>query len=65
MADYQEAARWYRDYLKSFPGDVDSAQTNYLLAEALYEGHEYGEAAAEYEHTAYGYPRNDKSATAG
>ena len=64
IADYQEAARWYRDYLKSFPGDADSAQTNYLLAEALYEGHEYSEAAAEYEHTAYGYPRNDKSATA-
>jgi tetratricopeptide (TPR) repeat protein len=64
VADYQEAARWYRDYLKSFPGDADSAQTNYLLAEALYEGHEYGEAAAEYERTAYGYPRNDKSATA-
>jgi tetratricopeptide (TPR) repeat protein len=65
VADYQEAARWYRDYLKSFPGDADSAQTNYLLAEALYEGHEYGEAATQYEHTAYGYPRNDKSATAG
>jgi tetratricopeptide (TPR) repeat protein len=65
LADYQEAARWYRDYLKSFPGDADSAQTNYLLAEALFEGHEYGEAASEYEHTAYGYPRNDKSATAG
>jgi tetratricopeptide (TPR) repeat protein len=65
VADYQEAARWYRDYLKSFPGDVDSAQTNYLLAEALFEGHEYSEAATEYEHTAYGYPRNDKSATAG
>jgi cellulose synthase operon protein C len=64
VADYQEAARWYRDYLKSFPGDADSAQTNYLLAEALYEGHEYGEAAAQYEHTAYDYPRNDKSATA-
>ncbi|MBV8342379.1 MAG: tetratricopeptide repeat protein, partial [Gammaproteobacteria bacterium] len=28
IADYQEAARWYRDYLKSFPGDADSAQTN-------------------------------------
>jgi cellulose synthase operon protein C len=65
VADYQEAARWYRDYLKSFPGDADSAQTNYLLAEALFEGHEYGEAATEYEHSAYGYPRNDKSATAG
>ena len=25
IADYQEAARWYRDYLKSFPDDADSA----------------------------------------
>ncbi|HET9765099.1 MAG TPA: tetratricopeptide repeat protein, partial [Casimicrobiaceae bacterium] len=64
VADYQEAAHWYRDYLKSFPGDADSAQTNYLLAEALFEGHQYGEAAAEYEHAAYDYPRNEKSATA-
>jgi tetratricopeptide (TPR) repeat protein len=65
VADYQEAARWYRDYLKSFPGDADSAQTNYLLAEALYEGHQYGEAATEYERSAYDFPRNEKSATAG
>src|SRR6516164_8969749 len=41
-----------------------ASPTNYLLAEALYEGHQYGDAATEYEHTAYGYPRNDKSATA-
>jgi tetratricopeptide (TPR) repeat protein len=64
VSDYQEAARWYRDYLKSFPDDVDSAQTNYLLAEALFESHDYAAAAGEYEHTAYGYPKNDKSATA-
>ena len=64
VADYQEAARWYRDYLKSFPDDPDSAATNYLLAEALFESHQYGEAAAEYEHTAYDYPKNAKSATA-
>src|SRR4029077_10063645 len=64
VADYQEAARWYRDYLKSFPEDADSAATDYLLAEALFESHQYADAAAEYEHTAYGYPRNDKSATA-
>jgi cellulose synthase operon protein C len=64
VSDYQEAARWYRDYLKSFPDDADSAQTNYLLAEALFESHDYAGAAAEYEHTAYGYPKNDKSATA-
>jgi cellulose synthase operon protein C len=64
IADYQEAARWYRDYLRSFPGDADSAQTNYLLAEALFESHQYDEAATEYARTAYGYPKNDKSATA-
>ena len=64
VADYQEAARWYRDYLKSFPEETDSAATDYLLAEALFESHQYADAAAEYEHTAYGYPRNDKSATA-
>ncbi|MBV8852192.1 MAG: tetratricopeptide repeat protein, partial [Sinobacteraceae bacterium] len=62
--DYQEAARWYRDYLKSFPDDPDSAGTNYLLAETLFESHQYADAATEYERTAYNYPRNDKSATA-
>ena len=39
-------------------------QTNYLLAEALFESHQYEEAATEYEHTAYDYPKNDKSAAA-
>ncbi|HYL03270.1 MAG TPA: tetratricopeptide repeat protein [Steroidobacteraceae bacterium] len=62
--DYLEAARWYRSYLKSFPEDADSAATNYLLAEALFSAHDYADAASEYEHTAYGYPKNDKSATA-
>ncbi|HVW71262.1 MAG TPA: tetratricopeptide repeat protein [Steroidobacteraceae bacterium] len=64
VEDFQEAARWYRDYLKSFPDDPDSAATNYLLAETLFESHQYADAAAEYERTAYGYPKNDKSATA-
>ena len=63
--DYQEAARWYRDYLTSFPDDPDSAATNYLLAETLFEAHDYPDAAVEYERTAYNYPKNAKSATAG
>ena len=41
--DYQAAARWYRDYLNSFPDDPDSAATNYLLAEALFESHQYAD----------------------
>jgi tetratricopeptide (TPR) repeat protein len=65
VEDYQEAAKWYRDYLKSFPDDPDSAATDYLLAETLFESHQYADAATEYERTAYGYPKNDKSATAG
>jgi tetratricopeptide (TPR) repeat protein len=64
VEDYQEAAKWYRDYLKSFPDDPDSSETNYLLAETLFESHQYGDAANEYEKTAYGYPKNAKSATA-
>ena len=65
IQDYREAARWYRDYLKSFPDDPDSAATNYLLADALFESQQYAEAAVEYERTAYDYPRNEKSAAAG
>ncbi len=64
-ADYQEAARWYREYLKSFPDDKEAATTNYLLADTLFESHQFHDAALEYEHAAYGYPPNDKSATAG
>jgi TolA-binding protein len=63
-ADYQQAAHWYRSYLTSFPDATDSAATNYLLADALFESHQYGEAANEYEHAAYGYPKNPKSAAA-
>ena len=63
--EFQEAARWYRDYLQSFPDDPDSAATNYLLAETLFESHQYVDAATEYERTAYTYPPSDKSATAG
>jgi cellulose synthase operon protein C len=64
-ADYGQAAHWYRSYLTSFPDAPDSAATNYLLADALFESHQYAEAATEYEHTAYGYPKDAKSADAG
>ncbi len=63
--DYAAAAHWYRSYLSSFPDDPDSAATNYLLADALFEGRQFVDAAAEYERTAYGYPANARSAEAG
>jgi tetratricopeptide (TPR) repeat protein len=63
--DYAAAARWYRVDLKSFPDDPDSAATNYLLADALFESKQYADAATEYEHTAYDYPPDAHSAEAG
>ncbi|MDZ7767639.1 MAG: tetratricopeptide repeat protein [Woeseiaceae bacterium] len=64
-SDYREAARWYRKFLAYFPDEPDSARTNFLLAEILYESEDYAAAMAEYERTAYEYPRHDQSAEAG
>jgi tetratricopeptide (TPR) repeat protein len=65
VADYQDAAKWYRNYLTSFPDDPASAATNYLLADTLFESKSYLDAAKEYEHTAYGYTDQSKAADAG
>jgi len=64
-SDYREAANWYRKYLADFPGEADTASTNFLLAEILFESGEFGDAVVEYERTAYGYPFHEKSAEAG
>ena len=64
-ADYDEAVRWYRAYLASFPSDPQAAQTNFLLSDLLFEAGRYAPAAVEYEKTAYGYPPHPKSADAG
>jgi cellulose synthase operon protein C len=65
VADYQEAAKWYRSYLRSFPDDPGTAVTNYLLADTLFESKQYLEAAQEYESTAYRYGDHEKAAAAG
>lgn len=62
--DYGYAARWYRSYLDWFPNEPESADTNFLLAEALYESRQFRDATLEYEHTAYQYPVNARSAEA-
>jgi TolA-binding protein len=63
-ADYGMAARWYRSYLSWFPNEPESADTNFLLAEALYESRQFKEATLEYERTAYQYPAHPRSAEA-
>jgi TolA-binding protein len=65
QSDYQEAARYYRKYLAYFPGEPDTANTNFLLAEILFESRQFEDATNEYERTAYAYPDHDKSAEAG
>ena len=64
LGDYQEAARWYRKYLAYFPAEADSANTNFLLAETLFESREFEEATIEYELTAYDYASHERSAEA-
>jgi cellulose synthase operon protein C len=65
LVSYHEALRWYGDYLESFPTDVDSPPINYQLADLLLEHEDFGEAARQYERTAYGYPPHAQSAAAG
>ena len=65
ISDYQEAANWYRKYLAFFPGEADSANTNFLLAEILFESGDFQAATVEYERTSYDYEPHEKSAEAG
>ena len=65
VREYAEAARWYRQYLDSFPTASDAADLNHRLADALFAAQQYAGAAREYEHTAYNYPRTPQSESAG
>ncbi|MDH3613229.1 MAG: tetratricopeptide repeat protein [Gammaproteobacteria bacterium] len=64
-ASFNEAQRWYRQFLYSFPADGQSPQVNYRLADLLLEHEDYGEAAIEYERTAYEYDQHEQSSAAG
>ena len=64
-SDYEEAAKWYRSIISSFPEDPATAATVYLLADTLFENRQYLEAAQEYEKTAYDYGTHDKADAAG
>jgi cellulose synthase operon protein C len=65
VPSYREALYWYREFLSSFPDDPDSPSMNYQLADLLLEHGDHGEAASEYERTAYGYPLHERAAAAG
>src|SRR5712691_1633083 len=65
LTNYREASQWYGAYLESFPTEADSASVNYQLADLLLENKDFGEAAKQYERTAYGYAPHPQSAAAG
>src|SRR5207253_3493114 len=65
ISNYREASQWYGAYLESFPKEADSASVNYQLAGLLLENKDFGEAARQYERTAYGYTPHPQSAAAG
>ena len=61
----QEAVKWYREFLDTYPKDGSAPAMHYQLAELLHENKWYGKAGIEYEHIAYDYPAHEKSAAAG
>jgi TolA-binding protein len=63
--NFKEARHWYREFLASFPADPESPVINYQLADLLRENRSFGEAAVEFEKTAYDYPAHEKSSQAG
>ncbi|MFQ5937047.1 MAG: tetratricopeptide repeat protein [Acidiferrobacterales bacterium] len=63
--DYLAAAHWYTEYVRAFPDDRRAPALNFLLAELLFEGKRYAQAAVAYERTAYEYPAHKHSAEAG
>jgi TolA-binding protein len=64
-ANFEEALHWYRSYFASFPESVEAPAVNQRMADLLLENEDFGEAAREYERTAYAYPEHENAASAG
>ncbi len=65
-ADREEAIRWYREYLDGFDDTARAPATRLLLADLLFDGARFEEAATHYERAAYGYePASPDAARAG
>ena len=63
--NFQEAMRWYRDFLLSFPREIESSLITYQMATLLLENKSYSQAAVEFEHAAYDFPYHEKSPDSG
>ena len=63
-ADFITASKWYRRIMQVFPQDPKIAETNFLLAQNLFDGGQTLESAQEYNKTAYNYGNHPKAADA-
>lgn len=61
---FDEALRWYRELVESFPGE-DTVNEQFLLAELLFEKQDYTAALFYYERVAYELPKTEHSRDAG
>lgn len=58
-ADYMAAARWYREFLTTWPEDESAPVMNMLLGETLFAAKDFRAAIEEFERTAYDYPSHE------
>lgn len=54
--DYLTAARWYREFLATWPDDETAPGMNMLLGEVLFAAKDFPAAIEEFERTAWEYP---------
>ena len=64
-ADRDAAVRWYREYLDAFNSAPQAPATRLMLADVLFDGARFSEAAAEYELAAYSYAQAPEAGRAG
>ncbi|AHK17591.1 tetratricopeptide repeat protein [Thalassolituus oleivorans] len=62
---FNEAARWYSEYIRSFPEAADTVKAHFLLAEISFDLERYDDARNNYEIVAYQYPFYEDAAEAG
>ncbi len=63
--EFRTAARWYREFLETFPNEADTPKLHFLMSEALFDANDLPTAAQEFEKVAYDYPPHEKSEAAG
>ncbi len=64
-AHYDEALRWYREYIASFNADEGTPAMHYQMADLMLENESFQGAAVEYETTAYTYEPHEQAPAAG